>query len=100
MVPFITHASARDHLTRMMSEIDHDVDDNLIDLASQHVPDMRMLKNVRNEFLIFRAQIMSHGGSELRLSESQLFAMMLYKSTYLSDFEKIRLGASNLALHN
>lgn len=96
VVPFITHASARDHLTRMMSEIDHDVDDNLIDLASQHVPDMRMLKNVRNEFLIFRAQIMSHGGSELRLSESQLFAMMLYKSTYLSDFEKIRLGASNL----
>jgi hypothetical protein len=96
VVPFITHASARDHLTRMMSEIDHDVDDNLIDLASQHVPDMRMLKNVRNEFLIFRAQIMSHGGSELELSESHVFAMMLYKSTHLSDFEKIRLGASDL----
>lgn len=96
VVPFITHASARDHLTRMMSEIDHDVDDNLIDLASQHVPDMRMLKNVRNEFLIFRAQIMSHGGHELGLSETQLFAMMLYKSSHLADFEKIRIGQSDL----
>lgn len=96
VVPFITHASARDHLTRMMSEIDHDVDDNLIDLASQHVPDMRMLKNVRNEFLIFRAQIMSHGGLELSLSETQLFAMMLYKSSHLADFEKVRIGQSDL----
>ena len=96
VVPFITHTSARDHLTRMMSEIDHDVDDRLIDLASQHVPDMRMLKNVRNEFLIFRAQIMSHGGLELGLSETQLFAMMLYKSSHLADFEKVRIGQSNL----
>ena len=96
VVPFITHASARDHLTRMMSEINHDVDDRLIDLASQHVPDMRMLKNVRNEFLIFRAQIMSHGGLELGLSETQLFAMMLYKSSHLADFEKVRIGQSNL----
>ena len=96
VVPFITHASARDHLTRMMSKIDHDVDDNLIDLASQHVPDMRMLKNVRNEFLIFRAQIMSHGGLDMRLNESQLFAMMLYKNIYLMDFELIRFGTSKL----
>ena len=96
VVPFITHASARDHLYQMMNKSGCDIDDELIDLASQYVPDMRMLKNVRNEHLIFQKQIMAHGGSELGLSESQLFAMMLYKSTHLSDFEKIRLGASDL----
>lgn len=96
VVPFITHASARDHLYQMMKKSGCDVDDELIDLASQYVPDMRTLKNVRNEHLIFREQIVAHGGSELHLSESQLFAMMLYKSTHLSDFEKIRLGASDL----
>ena len=96
VVPFITHASARDHLYQMMNKSGCDIDDELIDLASQYVPDMRMLKNVRNEHLIFRKQIMAHGGSDLRLSESQLFAMMLYKSTHLSDFEKIRIGTSDL----
>lgn len=96
VVPFITHASARDHLYQMMKKSGCDIDDELIDLASQYVPDMRTLKNVRNEHLIFREQIMAHGGSELGLSESQLFAMMLYKSTHLSDFEKIRLGVSDL----
>ena len=80
----------------MMKKSGCEVDDELIDLASQYVPDMRMLKNVRNEHLIFREQIMAHGGSELELSESHVFAMMLYKSTHLSDFEKIRLGTSDL----
>ena len=96
VVPFITHASARDHLYQMMKKSGCDVDDELIDLASKYVPDMRTLKNVRNEHLIFREQIMPHGGSELKLSESHLFAMMLYKSTHLADFEKIRLGSSDL----
>lgn len=96
VVPFITHASARDHLYQMMKKSGCNVDDELIDLASQYVPDMRTLKNVRNEHLIFREQIMPHGGSEMELSESHLFAMMLYKSTHLVDFEKIRLGSSDL----
>lgn len=39
---------------------------------------------------------MSHGGLELGLSETQLFAMMLYKSTHLADFEKVRIGQSDL----
>lgn len=96
VVPFITHANARDHLYRIMSKVENSVEDGLIDLASQHIPDVRILKNVRNEFVIFRSQIMSHGGLDIGLSESQLFAMMLYKNIYLMDFELIRFGTSKL----
>ncbi|WP_314101902.1 DNA-binding protein [uncultured Frigoribacterium sp.] len=96
VVPFITHRSARNLTTQILRGIEHDVSPDLIDLAGRFVPDMRLLKNVRNEFVVFRAQIFAGDGKQLELSETQLFAMMLYKSTHLSDFEVIRLGKSKL----
>lgn len=96
VVPFITHASARDLASQILKGVEHDVDIELLDIAAQHVPDMRLLKNVCNEFVIFRDRIIFSRGNALGLKESELFAMMLYKSTHLADFEKIRLGRSNL----
>lgn len=96
VVPFITHRSARNLATRLLAEIEHKVEPELLDLAAQYVPDMRLLKNVRNEFIVFRDRIFSGDGEQLDLSETDLFAMMLYKSTHLTDFETIRLGKSNL----
>jgi hypothetical protein len=98
VVPFITHRSARNLTTQILRGIDHKVSDDLVDLAGRFVPDMRLLKNVRNEFVVFRDRIFSGDGEELQLSETDLFAMMLYKSTHLSDFEVIRLGKSKLDL--
>lgn len=96
VVPFITHRSARNLATQLLDAIDHQVKPELLDLAAQYVPDMRLLKNVRNEFIVFRDRIFSGDGEHLDLSETDLFAMMLYKSTHLTDFEKIRLGTSTL----
>ncbi|TAJ49454.1 MAG: DNA-binding protein [Herbiconiux sp.] len=96
VVPFITHRSARNLTTQILRGIDHKVSDDLVDLAARFVPDMRLLKNVRNEFVVFRDRIFSGDGEQLKLSETDLFAMMLYKSTHLSDFEVIRLGQSKL----
>lgn len=96
VVPFITHRSARNLAAQLLGEIEHDVESELLDLAAQYVPDMRLLKNVRNEFIVFRDRIFSGDGKQLDLSQTDLFAMMLYKSTHLTDFEKIRLGTSTL----
>lgn len=96
VVPFITHRSARNLATQLLGKIEHKVAPELLDLAAQYVPDMRLLKNVRNEFVVFRDRIFSGDGEQLDLSETDLFAMMLYKSTHLTDFETIRLGKSNL----
>ena len=98
VVPFITHRSARDLVKKLMDELEHKVSIDVIDLASRYVPDMRLLKNVRNEFIVFRERILSGEGKELKLCESELFAMMLYKNTHLSDFEAIRTGKSKLDL--
>lgn len=94
VVPFITHRSARDLLVSTLSDIDHHVSMELIDLAARHVTDMRLIKNIRNEFAIFRERIIVNGSLDLR--EDALLAMMFYKSTHLTDFEQIKLGKSNL----
>lgn len=98
VVPFITHRSARDVAKQLLDKFDHNVDFHLLDIAAKYIPDMRLLKNVCNEFVIFRDRIFSGNGALLDLNETDLFAMMLYKNTHLADFEKIRLGTSNLDL--
>lgn len=96
VVPFITHRSARNLALQLLGQVEHQIAPELLDLATQYVPDMRLLKNVRNEFIVFRDRIFSGDGKHLKLSETDLFAMMLYKSTHLADFETIRLGHSKL----
>lgn len=96
VVPFITHRSARNLVTRLLGTVDHKVQPELFDLAAQYVPDMRLLINVRNEFTVFRDRIFSGDGEQLDLNQTALFAMMLYKSTHLSDFEAISIGQSRL----
>jgi len=96
VVPFITHHNAKNVVVQLLAGPEFDVDEDLIDLVSRHVPDMRLLKNVRNEFLVFRNRILSGAGAQLRITDTELFAMMLYKATHLTDFENIRLGGSAL----
>ncbi|MDZ7320151.1 P-loop NTPase fold protein [Kosakonia sacchari] len=96
VVPFITHRSARNLVLKQLGQMKQQVAPELIDLASQYVPDMRLLKNIRNEFIVFRDRIFSGEGEQLNLNTTDLFAMMLYKNTHLTDFETIRLGKSKL----
>ncbi|WP_455952085.1 YobI family P-loop NTPase [Arcanobacterium haemolyticum] len=96
VVPFITHRSARNHATKLLKQIEHTIVPELVDLAVKYVPDMRLLKNIRNEFVVFRDRIFAGDGEYLDLSETDLFAMMLYKSTHLTDFEQLRFGKSRL----
>ena len=95
VVPFITHRSARDLLVETMGkDLEHEVSDDLIDLAARYVADMRLIKNIRNEYAIFKRLVLDAG--EVELDSDKLFAMVLYKSTHLADFEKIKLGKSNI----
>lgn len=97
VVPFITHRNARNLMDEVLRGINGTISSELIDLAARHVTDMRLIKNVRNEFIIFKDKVFqTDDGGELALSDDGLFAMMLYKSTHLADFEKIKTGTSKL----
>ena len=94
VVPFISATSARNLMDEVMEDVDHSVSDRLIDLVASHIPDMRLIKNIRNEFAIFKKQVVMQKG--LKLPDDGLFAMVTYKNTHLADFEAIRFGKSDL----
>lgn len=94
VVPFVTHTSARNLLEGVLKDADHKLSGGLIDLVARHIPDMRLIKNIRNEFAIFKNQILDNGN--LDLSQDGLFAIVAYKNVHLKDFEQARLGKSDL----
>lgn len=98
VVPFITHQNARELIDRIMDDLKAEFSTELIDLAARYLPEMRLIKNVHNEYVIFHEKVFGEKGGELQLRPDVLLSMMLYKNTHLSDFEKIKTGASKLDL--
>lgn len=96
MVPFITHRSARDQMSSILERSDAGVSRDLIYLAARHVADMRLIKNIHNEFVIFASKVLPATGGVPGLTKDSLFALMLYKNIHLTDFERIRYGDSRL----
>lgn len=100
LVPFITHRTARELLDNLLvndrlSPVPK-VSDELVDLVARHIPDMRLLTNIRNEYSIFAKHLITdHHGMDT-LTANQLFALVVYKNLHLEDFELMLLGRSKL----
>ena len=94
VVPFVTHRSARDLMRQELEGIEPEVSGELIGRVAKYIPDFRLLRSVCNEYMIYAQLIL--GDDSLNLEPDKLFALMLYKSVHLQDFEKIHLGQSKL----
>ncbi len=96
VVPFATRRTSLDLWYREMKKARAEVSMGVLSIAAKHVHDMRMIKNVRNEFDVFLAEIQRNDLDGLRLRPDSLFALMVYKAVHLEDFESIRFGESHL----
>ena len=94
VVPFVTHRSARDLMRQELEGIEPQVSGELIGRVAKYVPDFRLLRSVCNEYMVYAQSIL--GDDNLKLDPDKLFALILYKSVHLQDFEKIHLGQSRL----
>lgn len=97
MIPFLTHRSARDLLADEFKNSPRKPSSTVINLVGgdRALTDMRLIRNIRNEFEIYSASVLSEQGLQ-GLTADRLFAMMVYKNTHLEDFEAIRLGTSRI----
>lgn len=95
IVPFISHKTSRAHLAREMRSTSPVPSDTVVALVSRYLTDMRLMKNIRNEYSIFAPRILDESGIK-DLKPDNLFAMIVFKNVYLSEFEKISVGASTL----
>jgi len=94
MVPFITYRNARELMKLELQ--DSGVSDGLIDLVAKHVAEMRLIKNSRNELEVFSEQLLNTTTPLPGLTADRIYALILYKSFHMTDFERIRTGQSTL----
>jgi hypothetical protein len=97
MVPFISHRNARDLLADLLKEAGiSGIDRRLVNLVAQHSTDMRLLRNMRNEYLVFAERLLESNKVAPGLTSSNLFALVAYKNFHLEDFEQISRRGSDL----
>lgn len=97
VVPFVTPRNARDALHKEFATLgSHGVSSPLLQSVAQHFPDMRQLRNIRNEFDVYSKRLLLPGRSLDQLNADRLFALIAYKNANPEDFELIRLGSSRL----
>lgn len=97
VVPFISHRNARELLDgllkgRGVTEIDR----SLVALVAQHATDMRLLRNICNEYVVFAQRLLKSDKTAPGLTATNLFALVAYKNFHLEDFEHISRRDSDL----
>lgn len=96
VVPFITHRNARDLMHTLLTARRHAISKDLVNLAAHHVADMRLIRNVVNEYEVFKSRLVDVPNPVPELDNERLFAMILFKNAHMAEFEAIRLGESSL----
>lgn len=97
MVPFISHRNARELLIDLLADAGvTSIDRPLITVVARHSTDMRLLRNICNEYLVFTERLLESGNVAPGLTASNLFALVAYKNFHLGDFENIGRRASDL----
>lgn len=107
VVPFVTEQNARGALKTELellagsSEKDSAgsqarPSDDLVRQIAQYFPDQRQIRNIRNEFAMYRNRLLQPGSHPEELTPDRLLALVLYKNLEVADFERIRLGKSKL----
>jgi hypothetical protein len=62
IVAFISHRTAREHLHQLLRQAGiTGVDRALVELVAKHATDMRLLVNIRNEYLVFAERLLKPG---------------------------------------
>ncbi|MBC9926463.1 MULTISPECIES: hypothetical protein [unclassified Leucobacter] len=95
VVPFLSHSNARDHLLKEFESLKFPkgprITNDLIDVVARHTTDMRLMINVRNEFVVYAERLLWVDDDKVApgLTADLLFALVAYKNFHLTDFEAL-----------
>lgn len=100
LVPFISHRNARDLLLDLLKKRNiTGIEPRLINTIAHHCTDMRLMRNMCNEYLVFAERLLQPDPPNTTppgMDESHLFALVAYKNFHLEDFERVTRRNSEL----
>jgi len=96
VVPFASQEVAADLFATIFNGTPVEGHRELFEIAGRYFTDMRVIKNIKNEFIVFARELLA--GKEDGLEPDKLLALVLFKNQRPDDFERIRTGTSSLDL--
>lgn len=110
VTPFIAAYSSYEYLHELFSDyitelkksniIEGTDFEDLFRLSSSYLSDMRLLKSIRNDYMIMSEELgfdkSATHNNKLGLREGSLFAIVIYKNLYPTEFELLRMGKGKL----
>ncbi|MDB4308323.1 hypothetical protein N9919_00135 [Porticoccaceae bacterium] len=76
-------------------ELDGRLDRQFLREVSRYLNDLRLIRNIFNEYAIYVANLETDG--ECLLDANKLLAILIYKNVYPKDFEQLHQGSGTLA---
>lgn len=99
VVPFVSASNSYQIALETLEDV-LDANDpqmiNLLELVADAIPDKRTWINIRNEFIVYKEQLLNPKRTNLGLNPVNLLAVLVYKNYYLDDASKLQNGRSSL----
>ena len=83
VIPVINASNSNELLLRKKKTYSYDLSDSFIADVSFYITEMRLLHNITNEFYLYKNSLSD------KLSQDKLFATIIYKNMYPTDFVKL-----------
>lgn len=83
VIPVINASNSNELLLRKKKTYSYDLSDSFIADVSYYITEMRLLHNITNEFYLYKNSLID------KLSQDKLFAIVIYKNMYPTDFVKL-----------
>lgn len=93
VIPVINSTNSGEVLLQFFEEakkhkIEHNVSQEFILDVAPYIADMRILRNIYNEFVVYKRILRDSQGMDLK--DEQMLAMIIYKNLYPNDFAAIQ----------
>nr|WP_162126400.1 hypothetical protein [Flavobacterium phycosphaerae] len=85
IIPVINSSNSFEFLFEKLGN--NEIDENLLDDISLYIDDMRLLKNIVNEYKIYFEKLTKE--TNINLSANKLLSFVVYKNLYPKDFAKL-----------
>lgn len=93
VIPIINSTNSGEVLQQFLQEakehgIKHDISQNFVLDVAPYIADMRILRNIYNEFVVYKRILRDSQGMDLK--DEQMLALIIYKNLYPDDFAAIQ----------
>lgn len=93
VIPIINSTNSGEVLQQFLQEakehgIKHDISQNFVLDVAPYIADMRILRNIYNEFVVYKRILRDSQGMDLK--DEQMLALIIYKNLYPDDFADIQ----------